>query len=374
MGPDAEEARPALAGALKDPAAEVRIEAAGALADLGAPADLILPALLDELPRAGTAGDRALLILHRARLPVPRSAFPPLLKRLGEPETYRDGLDFLPRPVRRAALLEVLELLADPERSLLGRAVFHLHALDRLPPEAILALETAKGGRNHLLQSTAALLLDLRRDGDPRPLIAALLKGDVEDTLQALPLGDLPWLEAGAVLRRACASADPEVRRDAPLLLDRLGPVVHAGSSGPAPPSSASADPHGLTEGLVGAALLEGGEGQRTDSAIRLSLLGLRDPAPFLDALRSNDGGLRRRALESLERSGPISPSEVPVLIEVLSTGDRECRRLAADLLAPFGAGAREALPALRAAARSRWMDVRQAARIALVAIEPSAR
>jgi hypothetical protein len=115
----------------------------------------------------------------------------------------------------------------------------------------------------------------------------------------------------------------------------------------------------------------------RHSIALALGSIGPADevgPA-FAEMARSladarDDGELRRTLQEALHKLGPGVSGEVAKLLE----DDRpEVRRFASEVLAGFGRGAKDALPALRAALDDKDVETAVSAAQAVALIEPRA-
>jgi HEAT repeat protein len=108
----------------------------------------------------------------------------------------------------------------------------------------------------------------------------------------------------------------------------------------------------------------------RVLAAQKLGLLGLRDVGPFLAALKEpEESEVHERAVDALDRMGPVSEAIIPDLIVLLEDPNYYHRASAAFRLADFGEGASAAVPALEKLLRDRTSYARSAAREALSAI-----
>jgi HEAT repeat protein len=347
----------------------VRVAAAGLLGQLGGLPDRFQPVLLEGLrdPRAEVRAEAARFIGEIG--PVCAEAVPSL----------REGLKDEALSVRVFSAIASLELGGDP--ATLGPVILEGLGADKDPDLKNAAqnatLSIQHGGRPYLLEPLA--------EPARRPLARALAGGDLETALPLLQ-GSFPFEMATATLTACLGSEDADLRRDAIRALVRLGPVARA-----ARPTLEAALAGETAEFREEVRRIAGGPdakareeiARQTEHAFRekeyqdrvlaaqkVGLLGIRDAAPFLTALKApEDSEAHERAIDALGRIGPISEAEIPALIALLEDPNYYHRAGAASLLAEFGPAARPAVPVLEKLLLDRTSYARSAARGALAAI-----
>jgi vesicle coat complex subunit len=98
---------------------------------------------------------------------------------------------------------------------------------------------------------------------------------------------------------------------------------------------------------------------------------GKESTARLIENLKAPDPLTRLKAVRTLPQRQEDAAQIIPALMEALKNDDGEVRRGAAFGLGAFSAQARAAVPALQAALRDREPEVRKAASVALAYIDP---
>jgi HEAT repeat protein len=111
---------------------------------------------------------------------------------------------------------------------------------------------------------------------------------------------------------------------------------------------------------------------QRAGTAILANGGGWPSVPPLVEALRSDDSGLRFTAAWALCGVGPDAGGAVPALITLLDDPSLYVRQMAPQTLGAIGAAARPALPALTRAVHDQEWIIRTKAAEALFEIDPS--
>ena len=102
--------------------------------------------------------------------------------------------------------------------------------------------------------------------------------------------------------------------------------------------------------------------------------MGSRGTYLVIDALRSEDAGVRNKAMDTLVSLGPAAAPAIPLLIEMLKDSEAAKRSKAADVLKSIGPSAKPAVPALMVALEDTDRPVQCGAAEALSAIGPDAK
>ena len=397
MGQDAAAAVPQLISALKDSSDEVRMMAAMALGKIGRPAKEAVPALLEA---AGDKSDFVRALAAGALGKTGRGAkgvVPALIGMLGDKH----------REVRRAAATglgdigqadePVLKALIatlgkDPDSAVRVDAA---QALGQLGPKAKSAvpalLRALKDG--HVQRHAAEALGRIGRSAI-NPLIDLAVGGKSEavriGAIQSLgKLGPLakpavPVLlkclrDKVADVRNATARALPEIKPVEKEVVAALASTLNdkdvyvrtaaAGALGDVGPAAGSAVPSLLT------ALKDEDWGVVQSAAIALGEIGVSEPSVISGlsrALKNRAAHVQMAAAEALGKMPRAAAPAVGNLIAVLSDNRavQVARRNAAGALGAIGPAAKEAIPALKEAAKSRDSYIREAAVAALEKIQ----
>jgi serine/threonine protein kinase/HEAT repeat protein len=356
---------------LQDPNARTRERAATVLGDLGPAAAAAVPdlaALLgDREDRVRASAAQALAKFGVAAKP----AQPLLLQALADPDASvrqaaAAALDRLGPPAKED-VPALRKALADDKPAVRRYAMQALARIGLDAKEAIAvygpaAQDADREVRQHALQALSRVGPD-GRDQAVSSLLAALRspKADVRrDALAALE--GIRWFGPSQVPALQTALADPsaEVRRFAAATLGNLGREAE-----PAVPALLDAlrDPDAGVAQAAADALV------KTEPSAELAL-------PTLTRLvESPDKGVRQRALVVLTKLGPDARDKVrPLLLKALRDDDPGVRRPALQWLAANGRPTRADLPQLKAALRSTDPTIRGYTAAALAQLGPGAR
>ncbi len=338
-----------LGTALSDQNATIRLTAARALGEMGAPARPAIPELVkacaDAAPgvRAAALGG---LVAARTNskiiLPLMQTAM-----RDAEPIVRLTALQLIPFLGEAAHPLgdAMLAALRDPDATVRRTAIENVGPAQ---PEAIPILLENLGDAT----MQPALLDALGRIGtgaeSAAPRLIELL-GSASKERRVQIFATLSKTGAPAVapaLEQALHDPDPEIRASA---LGAFARTEH--------------DKKKRLDTLT-AALADADPQPHHAAAAALGALGnsARDAAPQLIALLHNDAD-RAAALDALKK---IEVRSVPHLMEALAIDNPEVRIFACERLAAVGPEAREAIPALKALQENQSEDVSRAARRAL--------
>jgi HEAT repeat protein len=376
-GPAAAAAMPALTQALTDASWAVRHAAVVALGQIGATAHAAVPALL----RLG-AGLR-----HAEESPAAREAHSPDHAWQGEVAL---ALAELAPEVGVAALPALVAALDDPDPAIRGEAAGWLSALGSSAWPARAALRRAAADPDPQVGGEIRmLLLGLVRcpdsgggpggvvRGPERPLAdwLAALRDRGNRAAQVAAAGGLgqrvadATLVIPALLEAARTESAWDVRRAAVAALGELGPAAQPAVGGLLELFAAAEDScRALLRAACPDPILGWMADDRGASAAAGAPWDAQEAEPDPAFVQYEHGQLAGDIWASLERLGPVA---VAPLAAALAGGAAPVRLLAALGLVVLGPAARDALPALRAAAADPDAAVRQAAALALAELEP---
>jgi HEAT repeat protein len=365
MGPDAKEAVPDLAAALKDPRPEVRREAAlalGAMRDAASPATAAIASLLNDEHAAEAA---TLALGEIGQIPAGAETTIRTNAKGSNKLLSTVSLWALARvhpedkALGREAAEQLVTRLSDPDQFVRVSAARALAAL-ALGPEMMLpimekALTTAD-------ETTAQYALDAVAALGPAavPRLIHALKYNKLRAQIAYTLGQIgpPAAPATGDLARLLSSNDSRLVTEAALALAKIGPA--AAASVPALSAALKQtdcpNPHAIAY-----ALGKMGPAAASAKPELLSLLSGKDESIAVVAAWA--------VIQIDPQSAEINSKVVPVLIGGLSDPRAESRQMAAQTLGGLKSAAKAAIPALEKAASDENRSVSDAANEALRAI-----
>lgn len=348
IGPSAEIAVPGLIRALGSQCLQVRISAAETLATIGLPVESAVPALTAGLSDPFADGRQAMAacLAHIGAAAEP--AVPALLPLLADrEERVRDAAAAALEKIGPKAVPALIELVQTRDVRRLKAWSQSMVDVFQWHPSSTADLLAAEPRKIFMNLSWAAYdIMEKRSSLEAAQITALQVLGKLGPAAQA----------AVPALSKAMADPNPEIRSAASQALGQIGPPARS-----------------ALPGLIQLF----GDGSESVREAATKALGKIDPnwasdpvaADSIAILAGQLGSTGRPAENAVDTLAAIGAAAVPVLIDVMESGDRIAQENAAKALSQIGAGAKAAIPALtRAMQKSHpWVQAEAAKALAKI-------